>query len=164
MSAMNEFYQTAIINLANIHIGERFREDYGDLSAMQRSIKKHGLINPVTVTTDVSEDISEDYALVAGGRRISALAEMGQMEIPCRIYDHPLSDLEIRSIELEENLQRKALDWKEQVKLQQEIYNLQVAIHGEKTSTAPDAKGFSLTDTAKLLARCCGAARPCISA
>ena len=153
MSAMNEFYQTAIINLANIHIGERFREDYGDLSAMQRSIKKHGLINPVTVTADSSKDISEDYALVAGGRRISALAEMGQMEIPCRIYDHPLSDLEIRSIELEENLQRKALDWKEQVKLQQEIHALQVSIHGEKTSTAPDAQGFSLTDTAKLLGR-----------
>jgi len=146
-------YQTAIINIANIFIGERFREDYGDLTAMQRSIKKHGLINPITVTTDTHDKISEDYSLVAGGRRISALAEMGQVEIPCRIYDHPLSDLEIRSIELEENLQRKALDWKEQVKLQQEIHNLQITIHGQKTSTAPDAKGYSLTDTAKLLGR-----------
>ena len=153
MSEATKSYQTAIVNLANISIGERFREDYGDLTAMQRSIEKHGLINPVTVTVNNSADSQEDYTLVAGGRRISALAEMGQMEIPCRIYSHELNELELRSIELEENLARKSLDWKEQVKLQQEIHSLQVAIHGEKTSTSPDASGYSLTDTAKLLGR-----------
>ncbi|MCK5615904.1 ParB N-terminal domain-containing protein [Candidatus Pacearchaeota archaeon] len=147
-----KLYQTAIINLVDIHIGERFRQDYGDLTAMQRSIKKHGLINPVTVST-AGIDADCPYTLIAGGRRISALAEMGSMEIPCRIYNHILSNLELRSIELEENLQRKQLDWQEQVKLQQEIHNLQISIHGKKTSTAPDAAGFSVTDTAKLLNR-----------
>ena len=57
----------------------------------------------------------------------------------------------VRSIELEENLQRKDMDWQEQIKLQQEIHNLQVEIHGEKTSTSSNAQGFSITDTAKLL-------------
>lgn len=150
---MNKGYDTETINLANIHIGERFRQDYGDLEGMKRSITKHGLINPVTVTANDDDDCEEGFSLVAGGRRISALAELGTLEIPCRVYSHPLTNLELRSIELEENLQRKQLEWKEQIELQQEIHNLQVAIHGVKTSTNPEAAGFSMTNTAALLGR-----------
>lgn len=150
---MTHGYSTKTINLENILIGERFRQDYGDLAGLKRSIEKHGLINPVTVTTNADKKTAEGFSLVAGGRRLSALVDSGVIEIPCRVYDHPLSDLELRSIELEENFQRKQLDWIEQVKLQQEIHNLQQAIHGKKTSTNPEAEGFSMTDTAKLLGK-----------
>ena len=141
------------VSLEKIHIGERYRRDYGDLTKLQTSIRENGLINPITLTVNKETTIKEPYILVAGGRRISALAEMSIIDIPCRIYADELSDLELRVIELAENFDRKALDWQEQVNLQQEIYKLQVAIHGEKTSTSPNASGFSMTDTAKLLDR-----------
>jgi site-specific DNA-methyltransferase (adenine-specific) len=50
-----------------------------------------------------------------------------------------------------ENVCRKDLDWLEAAKLKKEIHLLQVAIHGEKKSTAPDAPGWSKRDTADLL-------------
>lgn len=136
--------------LEDVFIGERFRQEYGDLESLKRSIQNHGLIHPLVVCL-ADDSIEEPYKLVAGGRRISALAELGILEFSVRVYDRELSDLELRSIELEENIQRKDMSWQEQVKLQQEIHNLQIAIHGEKISTSPNAKGFSITDTAKLL-------------
>lgn len=145
-------YIQKTLTLDQVFVGERFRQDYGDLEKFIHSIKKYGIIHPLVVCVSNGET-EEPYRLVAGGRRYCALAEMGQLDFPARIYDRELSDLELRSIELEENLQRKDMDWQEQVKLQQEIHNLQIAIHGEKVSTNPNAQGFSITDTAKLLKR-----------
>jgi ParB/RepB/Spo0J family partition protein len=149
---METDYLLDTISLEDVYIGDRFRKDYGDLESFKRSIQKYGIIHPLVVCTS-NDEHSEPYHLVAGGRRISALAELGILKFPVRIYDRELTPLELRSIELEENLQRKDMDWQEQVRLQQEIHNLQITIHGEKTSTNPNAVGFSITDTAKLLKR-----------
>lgn len=143
-----------IVNLSDIYEGDRRREDYGDLQELASSIKSKGLIQPIAVglpngyiTTD------KPYVLIAGGRRFRACAMAGLDKVPVRIYERPLNDLELRSIELEENLVRKNLSWKEQLNLENEIHDLQVAIHGPKTSTSPDAPGHSMRDTAKMLDR-----------
>jgi ParB/RepB/Spo0J family partition protein len=135
------------INTTDIIFGERFREDYGDIAGLIESIKKEGIIQPLAVRDN--EDGS--YTLLAGGRRYTAVTKAGIETVPVRCYPSTLSELEMRSIELMENLCRKELDWLEAAKLKKQIHELQIAIHGAKTSTSPDATGFSKRDTAELI-------------
>lgn len=138
-----------IVPIKAIDPGERARKDYKDIHSMARSIKDRGLILPIAVSKH--PDIEGTYLLAAGGRRLAACNLLKWTEIPCRIYDHILSDLELKSIELEENLVREDLEFTEEAYLMREIHQLQEQIHGRKTSTAPDATGVSMRDTANLL-------------
>ena len=136
-----------VIPLTSIIVEERFREEYGDLDTLAASLKKEGVIQPLAVC----DRGSNSYRLLAGGRRIKACELAGISEIPVRIYPNTLSELEMRSIELMENFARKDMSWVEGTRLKAEIHKLQVAIHGEKVSTSPDASGHSKRDTAELL-------------
>lgn len=136
-----------VIPLSSIIEGDRFREDYGDLNDLVVSFKKEGIIQPLAVRDN--EDGT--YLLVAGGRRYRAALKAEITEVPVRCYQQDLSDLELRSIELMENICRKDMEWLEAAKLKKEIHQLQTAIYGEKKSTSPDAPGVSKRDTAELL-------------
>lgn len=135
-----------MIPLQLIDEGERAREEYGNIQELIESFKERGVIQPIAVKTTLT-----GYLLLAGGRRLRAMKTMGLALAPCRIYSHELSEVEMKSIELEENLLRLDLGWLEKIRLEQQIHNLQVAIHGEKTSTSIDAPGWSKRDTARLL-------------
>ena len=77
----------------------RIRTDAGDLTALQNSIARVGLLNPVVV--------DEKYKLVAGWRRLSACRKIGWKEIEVRVVElsrDPLLELEA---EVDENLYRK---------------------------------------------------------
>ena len=139
-----------IVNPKDIWSGERIRTDYGELDDLVTSIKKYGVIQPIAVSQQVGEN-GEQYKLLAGGRRYQAVLLANVEQVPIRIYEEELSDLELRSIELEENVRRKDLTFIEDCNSKREIHYLQVAIHGEKVSTSPNAKGHSLRDTAKLI-------------
>ena len=146
-----------IVPLTSIEFGNRYREEMGDLDALVNSIITKGIISPLTVQDRANvPGSSHPYSLVAGGRRFTACHLAGIEKVPVRIYDHALTELELRAIELEENIQRKDLEWIEQVNLQREIHRLQIEIHGAKTSTADDATGWSMRDTAKLLGKSAG--------
>uniref|UniRef100_A0A6H1ZW12 Putative methyltransferase n=1 Tax=viral metagenome TaxID=1070528 RepID=A0A6H1ZW12_9ZZZZ len=136
------------VQMVDIDVGDRFRVDYGDLRELIDSIKENELINPIAIYSETGDP---PFVLAAGGRRFAAFVQMGQGEIPCRIYDHKLSELELRSIELEENIRRKELTFDEDVRLKREVHRLQLEIHGEKISRSPNASGHSMRDTAKLL-------------
>jgi len=138
------------IATSSINIGERRREDYGDMEELARSIKEKELINPIAI---YSENGEPPFLLAAGGRRFFACVSLGMEEIPCRIYDHPLSELELREIELEENIRRKDLDFMEEVRLSRDIRDIREALQGKKLSTSPDAPGSSLRDVAASLGR-----------
>ena len=144
---MNTEISMKVIPLDAIIVGDRFREDYGDLSDLVLSFQKEGIINPLTVRDN--EDGT--YHLAAGGRRHKAATMAKLIEVPVRCYAKDLTDLDMRSIELMENICRKEMEWLEAAKLKKEIHELQVAIYGEKKSTAPNAPGFSKRDTADLL-------------
>ena len=135
------------IPLNQIIFGERKREDYGDIEDLALSIQQKELINPITVTS--LEDGS--YKLVAGGRRYTACKYLGHTEIACRVYDTELTELELRSIEIEENIKRKDFTFLEECQAKRDLLEIQKAIHGEKTSTAPDASGVSMRDIAAVL-------------
>jgi len=140
------------IPITSILIGKRFREELGDIKGLAESMKSKGIITPIAVSSG-PENV---YHLLAGGRRIVAAELAGITEIPVRIYERELTELELRSIELEENIQRKDLEWWEKVNLQKEINDLQQQIHGQKFSTAEDATGWSMRDTASLMGKSIG--------
>jgi len=146
---MKNFMEVGIVSTEDVFFGERFRQDYGDMSGLINSFKKYGVIQPLAVA--VNKDGDKPYKLLAGGRRFDACRLAEIHKIPVRIYSLDLTDLELRSIELEENIQRKDLDFIEDCNLKREIHRLQLEIHGEKVSTSPNADGWSMRDTANLL-------------
>lgn len=141
-----------IIPISQIEVGDRFRIEYGDIDALAASLKKEGIIQPLAVRR---LDIDR-YDLCAGGRRLRACVLAGIVDIPVRIYPETMTDLELRSVELMENVARKDLTWDEAARLRKEIHLVNEAIFGKKTSTSPDALGWSKRDTADLLGKSVG--------
>jgi hypothetical protein len=89
-----------LIPIHQIKIGERRRQDYGNIQELADSISKYGLLHPVVLDTDNN--------LVAGGRRLEACKSLGWDEIPCT-YVESLPEKELRILELEEIIRRKDL-------------------------------------------------------
>ena len=58
-------YEFAEWPIERIHVGERLRQDLGDIAALAASIKDVGLLQPLVVL--------EDGTLVAGHRRLAAI-------------------------------------------------------------------------------------------
>jgi len=86
------------IKIADIRVGERRREDLGDIEALAESIRKFGLLAPPVLT--------DDGELVAGQRRIEAMKQLGWTETPY-INKGQLTQEQLHEIELEENIRRK---------------------------------------------------------
>lgn len=141
--------KVAMVPLKEIEIGERFRKEYGDIKALGDDISNHGLIQPLAVAEQSGAE--RPYMLLAGGRRLRALTERNVEIVPVRIFPAGLSELEKRSIELSENFHRKNLEYHEHVLLTEEIHRLMQEIHGPRVSTAADAPGWGLRQTAELL-------------
>jgi len=144
--------QTIDISLDNIEVGNRFRENLGDLEALASSINKDGLIQPISVCYNTKQEgANKQYLLIAGGRRYAALSHLCKQKgqagiISCRIYPEEMPDMKLRILEFAENLYRKDLTWQEECNLKEHIHDLQQKIHGVKTSTAQNAPGWSLAD------------------
>jgi ParB/RepB/Spo0J family partition protein len=135
------------IPIETIVFGERFREEYKNIDDLASSMKREGVIQPLAVRAN--EDGT--YNLLAGGRRYTAALKAGLTSLPVRCYPPTLSELEMREIELMENVCREDLTWYETAKLRSTIHDIRVAMYGEKVSTAADAPGESKRDTAKVL-------------
>lgn len=114
------------VKTKDISLGDRAREDYGDLQELASSLKKHGQFHPIIITPD--------NQLIAGGRRLCAAMLNGWDYIEVKYYED-LSELEKAEIELDENLIRKDLDWKEVVTLKKRIDSVKKAIAAETGET-----------------------------
>ena len=132
------------IPIKDIIVQDRAREDLGSLTSLKKSIQKTGLINPITVAVT-----DEGYKLLAGGRRLAAVKELGWDKIPAVVLNQN-DEMEHKIIELHENLLRKNFSWQEEVKLKQQIHHLYVERHGLKQSPS-DKEGWSIRETAKIL-------------
>ena len=134
-----------ITKLKNIVVEDRLRKDLGDIEGLAHSIKTKGIIHPLAI-----HDSSGVYRLIAGGRRYAACVLAEIVDVPIRVYDEKLSPLELRSIELEENIQRKDLTFAEEVRLKKEINDVYIELKGPKIiDNSPE--GHSMRDTASLL-------------
>lgn len=67
----------AILPITAIKVGDRLRQDLGDLDGLQRSIARLGLLQPVLVTPE--------GRLLAGLRRVRACQALGWIEIPVTV-------------------------------------------------------------------------------
>ena len=84
--------------IKDIKIKKRVRKDLGDIEMLKDSIKRYGLMNPITINTQ--------YELVAGHRRLEAVKALGETEIEAIMVDTKNKLLQLE-LELEENNQRK---------------------------------------------------------
>lgn len=103
------------LRITEINIGNRRREELGDIKGLAESIAQYGLLHPIVV--------DEHKNLVAGGRRLTACKELGWTEVPVTFLGE-LSEKELREIELEENLRRKDLTEYEKSKNMVELAKL----------------------------------------
>ncbi len=76
-----------------------------DIAELSRSIKTHGVLQPITVRYEDSEDI---FIIITGERRYWASMKAGKKRIPCIIKDRLGRD-EISFQQMVENLQREDL-------------------------------------------------------
>lgn len=88
------------VPIASIRVGERRRQDLGDVAGLARNIDQHGLLHPLIVAADDE--------LIAGERRLRACESLGWADIDVRRWPGLTAD-ERREIELAENLNRKDL-------------------------------------------------------
>lgn len=103
------------LNIADIKWDKRYREEFGDLEGLSESIKVKGVLQPITVGSDMT--------LLAGERRIRAAILAGLDKIPALVRDFE-DEVDMREIELMENLFRKDFTWPEECALIQEIDRL----------------------------------------
>jgi len=116
------------MDISKIHIGDRVRNDMGNLDALAASIKQHGLIHPPAVTSG--------GLLIAGQRRILACARLGMSSIPVRIID--VEDL--LSAERDENQERKGFTPSEAVAIARAIESQLQAASKVRRSDAAKAR------------------------
>lgn len=120
------------VKLSSIIVGERFREDFGDLAGLKESIAEKGVLQPITIDAKGN--------LLAGGRRVQACTELELLEIPALVRE-VTDEIDAREIELIENVHRKDFNWQERVRLTARIH----ALYMEK-----DPK-WSMRKTAQLI-------------
>ena len=72
------------------------------IDELAESIKKHGIINPITVRR-----LGNKYEIIAGERRFKASQSIGLKEIPAIVIE--ADDKKTAELALNENIQRKEL-------------------------------------------------------
>lgn len=109
-----------MVAVADIIIGDRAREDMGNLQELADNIKEKGLLQPVT--------LNEDMHLRAGGRRTAAAKLAGLDKIPALIRsDLDEFGIDAAEVELIENVYRKDFTWQERAALTAKIHLLKSA-------------------------------------
>ena len=142
---MSENIELALALLADIAIEDRTRKNMNKIEDLAASILEKGLIQPIAVFR------REDgiLQLIAGGRRCEACKIAGLTHVPVRIFPKALPYLDVKELELEENVQREALTWQEELAAKEELNDLKIAKYGKKVTSSSD--GWSQQDTANLL-------------
>lgn len=135
------------VKIKDIKVGERFRQDYGDIEELALSIQKYGLLHPIVVDRDLN--------LVAGERRLRAHILLGREEIEVKFLDE-LDELTRKEVEIEENLRRKAFTWQEEVRAKRDIDEIKRRLYGSRGSGQHTEEGWSLRDTAEALGQSLG--------
>jgi ParB family chromosome partitioning protein len=105
------------ISLDSIEVGDQPRKNFDEesLRELSESIKQVGILQPLLVVRH-----NNGYKLIAGERRWKAAKMAGLQEVPAIILDNS-SELNLRAIQLIENLQRQDLNPIEEAKAFQDL-------------------------------------------
>ena len=105
------------LNLDDIKLEGNVRVETGDVSTLAANIDRFGLINPLLVTVTEDGDPFSGYVLVAGHRRLAAVAELGWEKVPCTVDEHLTNASDIIAVQYAENMERKDLTAFEQAQV-----------------------------------------------
>jgi ParB family chromosome partitioning protein len=89
------------LDLDSVVTGNRLRVDSGDLSLLEKSIAKLGVLHPIVV--------DRSNTLIAGARRLEACRNTGLSTIPAVRLDIDVEDMTALAIQSDENLCRLPL-------------------------------------------------------
>ena len=137
-------YDFHLVPIDSITVEEgRQRRKLEQIDELAASIKRNGLLHPIVVL--------RDGKLVAGERRLTAMKELGEKEIPVHYLDE-LAPFEAKAIELEENIKRVNLTWKESCLAAAEYHELRKTTEDEWTQqNTADSIGLSRQHISRLL-------------
>lgn len=114
MTATDKYARLAT---ASVVVGPGRQRTELDLDeAFVKSIAERGILAPLLVTSG--------NVLVAGGRRLAAARKLGALDVPVRYVAEGLSGDDLRLIELEENVRRCELPWRDHVRAVAELHGI----------------------------------------
>lgn len=122
---------------------ENPRKELGDLTEMAQSVKKHGILQNLTVVPvdrdgkDIDANHADKYMVIIGHRRLAAAKAAGLEEVPCRIVEGMTHDEQLLTM-LEENMQRSDLTVYDQAQGFQLMLDL-----GQTMEDIEEKSGFS---------------------
>ena len=107
------------IPLDDIRVKRRIREEPEDIEDLMNSMKRYGLMNPIT--------INSENVLIAGRRRLEAARRLGWHMISANVIEATdrVSELEM---EIEENTQRSNVTDQELMKAYTRLERLRIRI------------------------------------
>ena len=135
------------IKVADVKVTPRFRTKFVDIDKLANSIQEFGLIHPIV--------IDENNKLIAGERRLKAHKKLKWEFVEVR-YIKDLEDIQKKEIELEENIQRSAFTWQEEVSAKAQLHKLKQKIYGKAVKGHDTGDTWGLRDTADALGESVG--------
>jgi ParB/RepB/Spo0J family partition protein len=130
------------IPISSIVLEERQRRDYGDLSKLAESIKKNGQMQNLLV----HRRENGTFRLIAGGRRLAGLIAAGKTLAIAKVQSEGEEDeLLMQELELEENVNRKNLEWIEEQKAIAKMHEIRQA------RAKKEGKEWTVDNTANLV-------------
>lgn len=168
------------VSVSSIITTGRIRSDLGNIDELASSIREFGLIQPIVLVRDESDEAYENAVhstpmkpppvhLVAGGRRLTAITRLGWKELVHAkhfVWRDEIKgkdakvDLKLKAIEIEENVKRKGLTWQEEVLGRKQLLEIMQSIHGGPAKAgAPtraekyhgEVRGFGVNKLAAML-------------
>jgi ParB/RepB/Spo0J family partition protein len=136
---MSETYPTLDPTAILIERETRQRqENIKDIEDLKLSIAQRGIIEPLVVRRKGGKTI-----LVAGERRLQSALELQLPSVPV-LYMDQLSPEEAEIVELEENIKRKELHWKDHVRAAARIHKIYKQRHHGKWTVEQTAQHMSV--------------------
>ena len=133
--------------VSDVKVTKRFRNKFVDIDKLANSIRDFGLIHPIV--------IDENNSLIAGERRLKAHKKLKMEYIEVR-YIKDLEDIQKKEIELEENIQRSAFTWQEEVSAKAQLHKLKQKIYGKAIKGHETKDTWGIRDTADALGESLG--------
>lgn len=118
--------------VASIQVGTRHRTELGDIATLAASIKRDGLLQPITVTPDA--------VLVCGARRLAAIKQLGWYNVKVWVRSGISGRLAHLLAEQDDNVLHKPLTQLENAALYREIKTLMA----EDAARRQEASRFSV--------------------
>lgn len=105
------------IQIDQIDVGKRYRQDYGDIDSLMESIREHGLLSPITLVPG--------NTLLCGGRRLEACKRLGWSSVPFQMAADREDAIAFIKAERAENTERKDMTPSELMAIAAEIERLE---------------------------------------